>query len=36
MLRMMARYLIDTNIFTFVATEDFDSLTADVQARNQI
>ncbi len=27
----MARYLIDTNIFTFVATEDFDSLTADVQ-----
>lgn len=28
----MARYLIDTNIFTFVATKDFDSLSADVRS----
>ena len=27
----MSRYLIDTNIFTFVATEEFDRLSRDVR-----
>lgn len=28
---MMERYLLDTNIFTFMATNDYDSLTRDVK-----
>ena len=28
---MMERYLLDTNIFTFMATNDYDSLTHDVK-----
>lgn len=28
----MARYLLDTNIFTFMATKEYDRLTRDVQA----
>ena len=28
----MARYLLDTNIFTFIATKQYDCLTRDVAA----